>query len=69
MRVSNIAFHEVEQALRVYEKEVDSSSLEDSTKRTYLMHSANFARWLKNDLRSGRKEVKEDTWQNYEGGH
>jgi hypothetical protein len=57
MRISSKALQEVEEALKQYEKEVQSSKMEPSTKRTYLLHSNNFVRWLKDDfVPGGRKQ-------------
>lgn len=57
MRISKNALREVEDALREYEKEVKSSDMTDSTKRTYLLHTRNFVRWLKDEFVPGaRKE-------------
>ena len=57
MHVSHKALQEVEEALRVYQNEVESSkSLAHSTKRTYLSHSAEFVRWLKGDFVPGAKK-------------
>jgi hypothetical protein len=57
MRVSHQALQEVEEALRAYQNEVESSKrLAPSTKRTYLSHSAEFVRWLKGDFVPGAKK-------------
>jgi len=54
MHVSHKALQEVEEGLRVYEKEVEASkSLAPSTKRTSLSHSAEFVRWLMGDFVPG----------------
>lgn len=57
MHVSNKALQEIEAALREYEEEVRASKMTSSTKHTYLLHSANFVKWLKGAfVPGGRKE-------------
>jgi hypothetical protein len=57
MRVSSNALQEVETALREYAQEVQASNMTPSLKHTYLLHSENFVKWLKNDFVPGaRKE-------------
>lgn len=57
MHVSHKTLQEVEEALRVYQNEVEScESLAPSTKRTYLSHCAEFVRWLKGDFVPGAKK-------------
>ena len=57
MQISRPALQEVEEALRKYEQEVGASNMTASTKRTYLLHSNNFVRWLKDDfVPGGQKE-------------
>lgn len=57
MYISEDALREVEDALHEYEKEVQSSGMTDSTKRTYLLHTRNFVRWLQGEFAPGaRKE-------------
>lgn len=54
MRVSGKALEEIEAALHEYEREIQSSrTMAESTKRTYLLHSTNFVRWLKGDFVPG----------------
>jgi hypothetical protein len=43
----------VEQAWERYEKVVDNAPLMPNAKRTYLLHSRNFVRWLKDDFMPG----------------
>jgi hypothetical protein len=43
----------VEQAFERYAKVVDSAPLMPNTRRTYLLHSRNFVRWLKDDFTPG----------------
>jgi len=56
MRISKTALREVEDALRECEKDVQSSDMTDSTKRTYLLHTRNFVRWLKDDFVPGARK-------------
>lgn len=57
MHVSNKALQEIEAALREYARQVEVSNMTSSTKHTYLLHSANFVKWLKGEfVPGGRKE-------------
>jgi hypothetical protein len=56
MNISHKALQEAEEALRVYEKEIQSSHLAPVTKHTYLLHSTNFVRWLKDDFVPGERK-------------
>lgn len=56
MRISLDALREVEDALRNYEREVQSSDMTNSTKSTYVMHSTNFVRWLKGEFVLGARK-------------
>jgi hypothetical protein len=47
---------EVYAALRKYEAEVERAGLEDTTKRTYLLHARNFVRWLDGDFTPGARK-------------
>jgi hypothetical protein len=55
MHVSSKTLEEVEAAYREYEHEVHASKMKASTKRTYLLHSENFVRWLKGEFTPGRR--------------
>jgi hypothetical protein len=48
------ALHQVTEALKRYEREVEQSKLRPSTKRTYIVHANNFVRWLKGEFAPGR---------------
>ena len=43
----------VEAAWERYQQEVEASRLKPSAKRTYLLHSKNFVRWLDGDFTPG----------------
>lgn len=43
----------LESILEQYEKTVQHSPCKESTKRTYLLHSRNFVRWVKGDFEPG----------------
>jgi len=54
MQVSPEALREVEEALDRYKRLVDEhSTLRSDTKKTYLLHASNFARWLKGESEPG----------------
>jgi len=48
------ALDEVETAFQRYKAAVEASALQSSTKRTYLLHSENFIRWLRGEFKPGR---------------
>lgn len=56
MYISEDTLREVEDALHEYEKEVHSSEMTDSTKRTYLLHTRNFVRWLQGEFVPGARK-------------
>ncbi|HUA14786.1 MAG TPA: hypothetical protein VMG31_05775 [Verrucomicrobiae bacterium] len=56
MHVSKKALEEIEAALGEYEKEVELSNMTVSTKQTYLLHSANFVKWLKGEFTPGARK-------------
>ena len=56
MRVSSKALQEIEAAFREYEREVESSNMMPSTKKTYLLHAEHFVRWLKDDFVPGARK-------------
>lgn len=53
MTMSSSALREVEEAFRRYEAEVEESNMTPESKKTYLLHSRNFIRWLRGDFRPG----------------
>ena len=53
LKISPVALSEVQKALEDYQREVERSKLQPSTKRTYLTHATNFVRWLEDDFRPG----------------
>ena len=57
MRVSQKALEEIEEALRLYEREVQAKDMTTSTKKTYLLHSTNFVRWRKGEFEPGARNV------------
>ena len=46
---------EVEAALDRYRKEVVAAKLATTTEKTYLLHSENFVRWLKDEFGPGKR--------------
>ena len=56
MHVSSKALEEIEAALREYEREVESSNMTPSTKHTYMLHSENFVKWLKDEFVPGLRK-------------
>ena len=44
---------QVERALNQYKAEVDSASLQPTTKHTYKRHATTFVRWLRGDFKPG----------------
>ncbi len=52
-KVSPTTLREVREALRRYERIVAASPMRESTKKTYLLHSNNFVRWLADDFEPG----------------
>ncbi len=55
IRISPSALAEVEEAFEQYERFVSATSLAAHSKRTYLLHSEHFVRWLKDDFVPGAK--------------
>ncbi|MDO8749789.1 MAG: hypothetical protein Q7K03_01400 [Dehalococcoidia bacterium] len=43
----------VKAAWERYQEQVEASRLQPSAKRTYLLHSKNFVRWLEGDFTPG----------------
>jgi len=54
MKVTEATLKEVREALRRYERLVNSTDMTESTKKTYLLHSTNFVRWLADDFEPGK---------------
>lgn len=59
MKISKELLKELESLYSEYEKEVlrveKDGYLKESTRKTYLSHSNNFIRWIKNDFEPGEK--------------
>lgn len=51
--MNNEMYKELEKLLEKYTKEVENSDLKENTKKTYLLHSRNFVRWIKGDFTPG----------------
>lgn len=56
-RVSIKTLEEVEAAYKQYKFEVSESPLTSATQRTYLLHAANFVRWLSFDFQPGQDKA------------
>lgn len=54
-KISDSAMKEIREAFRQYEREVNRSSLKDNTRKTYLLHSGNFVRWLEGRFTPGER--------------
>ena len=52
-KISQQALQQIEQALEQYVEEVKEAGLALNTETTYLLHSNNFVRWLKDDFSPG----------------
>ena len=52
-KISNSCLKQVKDALEQYGQEIEATELQESTKRTYLLHAKNFVRWLDNDFEPG----------------
>lgn len=52
-KISQQCLSEIKAAFQRYEQEVEVSKLQQSAKRTYLLHSRNFVRWLEGDFTPG----------------
>ncbi|MEQ8316729.1 MAG: hypothetical protein RIE77_12720 [Phycisphaerales bacterium] len=55
LKISASALAEIEQALHSYHDQVESSSMAENTKKTYLRHADTFVRWLKGDFEPGER--------------
>ena len=55
VRISAGALAEVNTALEIYERQVDSTNLQESAKRTYILHAEHFVRWLRGDFEPGSR--------------
>lgn len=59
MKVSKGLLKKLEELYSQYEKEVpkteENEYLKVNTRKTYLLHSNNFMRWLKNDFEPGKR--------------
>ena len=54
-RLDPVCRQKVKEALEVYRNEVEKSNLAPNTKKTYLLHSENFVRWLHEDFEPGSR--------------
>ncbi len=52
-KISQDALREVQDALERYREVVEASDMTLATKRTYLLHSHNFVRWLADNFTPG----------------
>lgn len=57
MKVPPEVMKQVEAAFRQYEAEVEQSELKLSAKHTYLLHSRQFVKWLKDEFQPGARKV------------
>ncbi len=59
LRISRSAADEVERALELYRELLSEREqtgvLKESTRKTYLVHSENFVRWLKGEFDPGER--------------
>lgn len=55
-KVPPSSLSDVRAALRKYEAEVERANLEETTKRTYLLHARNFVRWLDGEFTPGMRK-------------
>ena len=55
LKVRAETLREIEEAFRRYEDEVEGSPLARQAKDTYLLHSRNFVRWLKDEFTPGAR--------------
>lgn len=56
MKVPVDVLKQVEEAYKVYEREVDSSGMKVSAKNTYLLHVRQFIKWMKGDFQPGARK-------------
>ena len=56
MHVGSRTLNEVELALVQYREQVNATDMTPSTKKTYLVHSENFVRWLKGEFVPGLRK-------------
>ncbi len=54
-QISEAALREIKDALQRYRREVNRASMSEATKKTYLLHSTNFVRWIEGDFEPGRR--------------
>ena len=45
-KISQQALKEAKEAFDRYEREIKSSKIQENARKTYLLHSFNFVRWL-----------------------
>ncbi len=53
MKINTEALRAVKTALVEYEKTVQASAMTPQSKKTYLLHTNNFVRWLEDDFIPG----------------
>lgn len=60
IRISRQALDEIERALEQYRELLseleDGGVLKDNTRKTYLLHSENFVRWLRDEFDPGERK-------------
>ena len=54
-RIEPELLHAIRDAWRSYEQTVNATALMENAKKTYLLHSENFVRWLEGDFEPGAK--------------
>ncbi len=52
-KVSQVALMEIQDAFEKYREVVEATDMTEKTKRTYLLHSGNFVRWLSDGFTPG----------------
>ena len=58
-KVSEETLRQVEAAMNQYEQVVTISALKPHTKRTYMLHSRNFVRWLGDTFEPGEHKARQ----------
>jgi len=60
MKTSNEVIKEIERLLNIYSEEVleleKKEILKEKTAKTYLLHSKNFVRWIKEEFEPGNRK-------------
>lgn len=52
-KISGESLSQVQAALENYEEAVNATLMTEQSKKTYLLHSKNFVRWLDDDFEPG----------------